>query len=247
MRDSLVRLGSGPVRRVGRRAALGCCMTAAAAVACGGAALAQPAAGAAQPRACAPPTPPTVDQGAPSSALLSRLAVLRRPRVAQDTLPVGPGMEALPMVGEGIYVNYIRYATSLGGTSYYLVPVQRALKVRGCPSSEEVFLVTVEPGGFRGFSGVTAQQLVAGRSDGTRWLQGHSVVYGIVPDGVARVVIRYATGHGRHVKVAATPTNNVFAVAVPAGIASSVLPVVPSSLQWRAPSGRVIKTIHTGG
>lgn len=247
MRDPLCGTVAGRARRRLRRAALGRWAPAVAAIACAAAAFAQSATAAAPPSACPPQVPASVDDGAPGAAFLSRLAVLRRPQDAQDVLPVSASGEALPIVGEGIYVNYIRYATSLDGTGYYLVPVQRARRPRGCPSTEEVFLVAVEPGGFRGFSGVTARQLVSGESVGTRWLQGHAVVYGVVPDGVARVVIRYDAGHGRHLRVDAKPTNNVFAVAVPAAIARRALPVVPSSLQWRSASGRVIKTIRSGG
>jgi hypothetical protein len=200
------------------------------------------------PHACPPQTPVTLNQGPPGSALLSRLAVLRRPATAEDQFPAGPGLSELPYVGEGIYVNYIRHAVNLGGTSYYLVPVQRAIRVSGCPNTEEVMLVAVEPNGFRSWSGVSARQLAEGKDVGTRWLTGHSYVYGLVPDEVSRVTVRYkVSGRRRPVDASARPVNNVFVVAVPATVATSALPVVPRTVLWRSAAGRVIKTVHTGG
>jgi len=246
MRSRLRSPGDGVRSVAALRAAAVTVLMAAAALSALGAPVA--AVAAEPPHACPPRSPATVNEGAPSRLLLSRLAVLRRPQTAEDQLPAAPGLSGLPPVGEGVYVKYIRHATSLGGTGYYLVPVQRATRAIGCPEAEEVMLVTVEPGGFRSFSGVTARGLMEGKDVGTRWLSGHSAVYGIVPDGVARVTIRYKTpGRHGHVDVSARPVNNVFAVAVPATIGRSALPVVPSTVLWHSRKGRVIKTIHTGG
>jgi hypothetical protein len=199
------------------------------------------------PHACPPKMPESIDQGTPGKALLSRLAVLRRPQTAEDQLPPGPNAPEPPLLGEGIYVNYIRHAATVDGAGYYLVPVQRALRAGGCPAAEEVLLVRTEPGSVSS-SGVTARGLLEGKDVGTRWFAGHSTVYGIVPDGVARVTIRYV-GPGRHrlINVNARPVNNVFFVPVPAAVAGSALPVVPSAVVWRSRKGRVMKTIHTGG
>jgi hypothetical protein len=199
------------------------------------------------PHACPPNPAAVISQGAPSSGLLSRLAVLRRPQTAQDQLPSGFGITEPPLFGEGVYVNYIRHAITLDGTSYYLVPVQRALRAGRCPEGEEVDLVSYEPGGFRGWGGATARGLVEGKNIEMRWYAGRSSVRGVVPDGVARVTLRFkASGH-RHVDAGVRVVNNVFAVAVPEPVAGSALPVSPSVVLWYSSRGRLLKKIRTGG
>lgn len=67
------------------------------------------------------PTTTTTTDRAPSQALLSELAVLRRPQTAADRLPAQ--FHGSPLTWGGVvYVRYIRRARVVDGLSYYLVP-----------------------------------------------------------------------------------------------------------------------------
>jgi hypothetical protein len=74
--------------------------------------------------ACRPsrgPVLPGTSEGPPAPALLSLLAVLRRPATAADRLP--RSLHASAGV-RGVYVHYIRLARVSGGMSYYIVPAE---------------------------------------------------------------------------------------------------------------------------
>jgi hypothetical protein len=67
---------------------------------------------------------PTLNYGSPSPALLSILAVLRRPATGADTVRRSflRNLDA-----NGIYVHYIRLARVANGASYYIVPAATLL------------------------------------------------------------------------------------------------------------------------
>jgi hypothetical protein len=69
--------------------------------------------------------------GSPSPALLSVLAVLRRPAVAADKLPRSVELNSV----SGVYERYIRLARTSNGVSYYIVPAAHALGRSGPASS----------------------------------------------------------------------------------------------------------------
>ena len=175
----------------------------------------------------------TANTGAPSPALLSMLGVLRRPQKPGDELE----LSALHL-GEGVYVNYVRLARVVAGTSYYLIPVARP----NCAEPEELVLNERSPGGFASFGGATATNVAAGRLFRTCCQGPTAVVSGVVPDRVAKVSLAYPkSGSQRAVTVTTKPVENVFVVTVPR---ESTVASVPKLVTWRSARGRVIKTIR---
>jgi len=178
--------------------------------------------------------PSTASEGTPSAELLGALGVLRRSPTAADALP--PKYALLPGLGEGVYVKYVRFAQTVAGTSYYLIPV-----TKGCSSlGEEVVLETKGPGEFGSISGNTLTQIEHGKRLGTVG-KASSTASGVVPDKVARVVLIYARSPYRHrvIKVSAKVVNNVFVAAVPLGPG---LADQPSKIVWRTAHGAAIHT-----
>ena len=108
-----------------------------------------------QPQSCPPrrtiqPTRTTTPRTTTDD---SGLGVLRSPTTTADVLPSEPtpsfGM------GEGVYVNYVRLARTVGETSYYLIPI-----AKGCASlGEEVVEETRGPAGFASRSGQTLAEI----------------------------------------------------------------------------------------
>ena len=178
--------------------------------------------------------PSTASEGTPNAGLLGALGVLRRSPTAADVLPAKYAL--LPGLGEGVYVKYVRFAQTVAGTSYYLIPV-----TKGCSSlGEEVVLETKGPGEFGSISGNTLTQIEHGKRLGTVG-KASSTASGVVPDKVARVVLIYARSPYRHrvIKVSAKVVNNVFVAAVPLGPG---LADQPSKIVWRTAHGAAIHT-----
>jgi len=67
------------------------------------------------------PALPATSNGSPGRALLSLVAVLRRPATAADRLPrsLQAGADA-----QGVYLHYIRLARVSNGVSYYILPAE---------------------------------------------------------------------------------------------------------------------------
>jgi hypothetical protein len=198
--------------------------------------------------ACATPSADTTSDGAPSSRLLRILGVLRRPRTAADALPppLNPGGGARLFGDEGVYVKYIRLVRGLSGTSYYLVPVAGTSNLLPpCHGPEGVVLFAVEPGGFESGGGAaTASQIEHGKLTSSRWLPGgKGVEYGVVPDGVRKVTIRYPAKHGLR-SVTATVVNNFYVAAVPVLGLGGLPGPTPKTVVWRSAKGSVLKTFH---
>jgi hypothetical protein len=178
--------------------------------------------------------PSTANTGAPSSAFLSMLGVLRRPQRPSDDLE----LSLLSHVGEGVYVNYIRLARVVAGTSYYLIPVAKP----NCSGPEELLLNERSPGGFASYGGATAAHIADGKLFGTCCKGPTAVVAGVVPDRVAKVSITYPKSGRLHaVTITTKPVENVFVVTVPR---ESTVAAVPKSVIWRSAKGKVIKTTH---
>jgi hypothetical protein len=188
--------------------------------------------------ACSP-LQETVRNGTPSAKLLAILGVLRRPQTANDALPASLN----PVWGDA-YVKFIRRARVVAGTAYYLVPV--AAQDAYCRLSDEVVLVTVEPLGQSAGGGLTVGRIEHGGLVGTRWLGSSGVQYGVVPDTVAKVTLRYPPGRrGLRDTVTVAPVDNVYVATVPPAARGSVLPVLPSVVVWRSRKGSVLKTFHS--
>ncbi len=176
------------------------------------------------------------------------LAVLRSPQTPLDALPASSLPGGVQHMGEGIYINYVRDVGVISGTTYYVIPV-----ARGCASSkEEVILYTHSARGFSGWFGATPRAIEQGRLLGSEGTAASSVVSGIVPDGVAKITLKYAPAKPSSISprrqlavtVTAKPMNNVFAVHVPQNPGSASL---PKTIVWRSAKGAVIKRIHPAG
>jgi hypothetical protein len=196
------------------------------------------------PSAC-PTLQETTSDGAPSARLLSMLGVLRRPQTAEDTLPAPLNPGDPPRFGEGIYVKYIRLARLVAGVKYYIVPVAKG---RGpqCDMREGVSLETVEAIGQASGGVVTAKEIENGKLTGARWIGGGGVEYGVVPNGVAKVTLRFPSASGKRglrASVTVSPKDNIYVATVPPA-ASGPLPVSPKTVIWRSRKGSVLKTFH---
>jgi hypothetical protein len=152
-------------------------------------------------------------------------------------------MRTFSDMGEGVYVKFVRRAQVVSGISYYLVPVEKAITARSCPSTEEVFLVEASSEGAQSDGGLTASSIADGQMFDSRWSHGSATLSGIVPDGVAKISLHYAaTPLGRHAAtVTATPVENVFVVSIPRAIINAAL---PTTIVWRSAEGSIIRTIH---
>jgi|GEM_PF-3314889 len=225
---------------------VGCAAVVAVVTAAGAAGLV-PARAAAAVAVCATPPPETASEGAPGAGFLTILGALRHPQTAADALPppLTPGGSAL--LGEGVYVKYVRLVRAVSGTSYYLVPVARPFRplTPGCHGPEGMVLFTVEPGGFEGHGGAaTASQIEHGGLGGSRWLPGgKGIEYGVVPDGVRKVTLRYAAKHGLR-SVTVTAVNNFYVVPVPVLGVGGLPGPSPTTVVWRSAKGSVLKTFH---
>ncbi len=188
--------------------------------------------------------PTTTSEGAPSAAMLRTLGVLRTPATSADVLRA----ESPPLfgIGEGVYVKYVRFARTVGGTSYYLIPI-----AKGCGSlGEEVVEESRGPGEFGGSGGETLAEIKQGQAVSTWVRNTSSTVWGVVPDRVAKVVLTYSRGASgqkrrRSVKVSAAVVNNVF-VANLAFLTTHTpgFGVTPTTIVWRSAKGSVIRRIH---
>jgi hypothetical protein len=177
------------------------------------------------------PRPPT--RGLPSRSLLSILGVLRRPATRADTFRA----DFLGFT-DSVYVDDIRLARTVHGGSFYVVPVRVLPCGRLKPKQyDTVLLYFVHRVAGRvldssGSSGSTASQIQqVGMSAPPR----DGFIYGIVPDGVATVTMRYPSATFR-----ITAVGNVIAAHV--GYLRD--PYRPLSITWRSANGATVMTSH---
>jgi hypothetical protein len=185
----------------------------------------------------------STSEGTPSASLLSILHVLRRPQTSSDALPppINPGGGL--RLGEGVYVKYVRRARQVAGTDYFVVPVARGL-APGCGLREEVVFVTAGPEDQGSGGGATATEIEHGAVTGTEWKGHHGIQYGLVPDAVAKVTLRYPPHRGLRTTVTVAPVENVYVAKAPPAATYSGLPVVPKTIVWRSATGKVLGTFH---
>jgi hypothetical protein len=198
--------------------------------------------------ACTQPRP--FIGGAPSHSLLSILGVLRRPATPADALPDNVRVVLAQPLAREIFVNYIRRARVISGTAYYVMPILYA----GCESSsEDMMLVEVhsDGSGSRG-GGVHGNAALMEQGDGWGFLGsfGRTTVQMLVPDGVARVTLRYPAGtiggsdrnHAPAFTVTTNVVGNLLVVTVPRGGARLQAPM---TMIWRAASGKTVKAFSS--
>jgi hypothetical protein len=187
-------------------------------------------------------------KGAPSKSLLSLLGVLRRGATAADA---GSGVAARGFIS-GVFVHYIRLARVVDGSPYYVYPGI----VGGCGTGEAPhegimeLARSVDLGhgllGGTGGGGATAAQIEQGQdaSSGPPGSSTSSTITMVVPDGVAKVTLRYpagpASGYSPKLSppftITTTPLDNLVVVSVPRSN-----PLQRGTMIWRAANGHTIK------
>ncbi len=190
-------------------------------------------------------------RGAPSKSLLSILGVLRRPATAADA---GSGITARGFIS-GVFVHYIRLARVVDGSPYYLYPGI----VGGCGTGETPHEGIMELArnvdlghglmGGTGGGGATAAAIEQGKdaSSGPPGSSTSSTVTLVVPDGVAKVTLRYpagpASGYSPKISPAFTvttaPVGNLVVLTLPRSN-----PLQQGTMIWRSADGRVIRMFH---
>jgi hypothetical protein len=188
-------------------------------------------------------------QGAPSRSLLSILGILRRPTTAADA---DSAIAARGFIS-GVFVHYIRLARVVDGSAYYVYPGI----VGGCGTGEPPhqgimeLATNVDLGhgliGGTGGGGATAAAIERGKdaSSGPPGSATSSTVTMVVPDGVAKVSLRYpagrASGYSPEISPAFTittaPVGNLVVLTLPRSN-----PLQRGMVIWRSADGRVIKT-----
>jgi hypothetical protein len=189
-------------------------------------------------------------KGTPSRSLLSILGVLRRPASAADA---GSGIVAGGFIS-GVFVHYIRLARVVDGSPYYLYPGI----VGGCGTGEAPHQGIMELArnvdlghgllGGTGGGGATTAQIEHGQDAGSGppGSSTSSTITMVVPDGVAKVTLRYpagrASGYSPKISPAfsmtTTPVNNLLVITVPRSN-----PLEQGAMIWRSADGRLIKKI----
>ena len=185
----------------------------------------------------------------PRKSLLSILGVLRRRATAADA---GSGITAQGFTS-GVFVHYIRRARFVAGSPYYVY----AAVVGGCGTGEKAHEGIMELArnvdlgggaiGGTGGGGATAAAIESGQTAGSGppGSSTSATITMIVPDGVAKVTLRFpagrASGYSPKISppfsVTTTPVNNLVVVTVPRSN-----PLQRGTMIWRLADGHILKT-----
>lgn len=187
-------------------------------------------------------------QGAPSRSLSSILGVLRRPATRADVLPRRLALE------RNAFVHYVRLTRVVSGSLYYIYPAI----VAGCGMHARQGIMHLEMNidlgggaiGATGGGGATAADIEQGRDLGTGppGSSTSSTIAMIVPDGVAKVTLRFpagrASGYSPKISPAFSVTtaavNNEVVVSVPRSGGGGA--IHQATMIWRAADGHITKT-----
>jgi hypothetical protein len=193
----------------------------------------------------------TVLRGAPSKSLLSILGVLRRPATAADVVP--PNLARLG-AGSNAFVHYIRRTREVEGGLYYIYPAI----IGGCGRHARQGIMKLDANidlgggamGATGGGGASAANIEQGKDVGTGppGSDTSSTLTMIVPDGVAKVTLRYPAGRasGYSPKISppftstVTAVNNEVVVSVPRSAGGGG--IHQAKITWQAADGSIIKT-----
>jgi hypothetical protein len=195
-------------------------------------------------------------QGKPSRSLLSILGVLRRPATAADALPSSfkESLVNRGVMGD-VFVRYIRRTRMFDGSPYYIYPATFSGCGRQPPRQGIAELAThVDLGagiiGGDGGGGGTARSIERAEAAGTGppGSSTSATITMLVPDGVARVTLRYPAGRASGyspkisppVTITTAPVQNEVVVTVPRSGGGGTIRKV--KMIWRAADGHVIKT-----
>jgi hypothetical protein len=191
--------------------------------------------------------------GPPSKSLLAILGVLRKPAapgsvpstiVSRFTRPIER------LIGQEVYVNYLRLARMFDGVAYYIVPI----RYDGCGqinlSGDAIWLFSATGGGGGGNAALIERGMWVGTSGPGIPGDPHSgTVQMVVPDGVASATISYPAGPANGFKpkivsppvtIEATAVGNVLVFNVPRSSGGGQI-VHPTSMVWRNAAGTVIR------
>jgi hypothetical protein len=202
----------------------------------------------------------TTTKAKPSRAILSILGVLRRPAGPADALPsrFRQSLVNHPIGGAQVFVNYVRLARTTATGSYFIYPVQAPNCGPLARTGQTIAVAKVADhcGADHGAIGTVGGITVAGIESGKALAYGgdcshsldSSLVFGVVPDGVATVALHYPAGriggYSHKTGPAATVTTkvvgNVIAVMVPRGGGNGGS---WRTMTWRAADGHVVKTL----
>ncbi|HEV2944970.1 MAG TPA: hypothetical protein VGX26_07655 [Solirubrobacteraceae bacterium] len=192
-------------------------------------------------------------QGAPSRSLLSILGVLRRPATPADALP-----RALVAQGAGssAFVHYVRRTRVVGHSPYYIYPAI----LEGCGSHARQGIMHLNTNidlgggamGATGGGGATAAHIEHGEALGTGppGSATSSTIAMIVPDGVAKVTLRFpagrASGYSPKISppftITTAPVNNELIVRIPRSGGGGA--IHQATMTWRAANGHTLKTFN---
>ncbi len=178
---------------------------------------------------------------APSQALLSQAAFLRRPAGLEDRFDLR-FLDRWPDEVVAVYVRYIRVISGPHNARVAIMPAlicsrNGALENHRPPIESLMMVALSTPPHFPRVTSLlgTAADI---RNGTARAFSGTSLPLlwvSVVPDGVAKVVLRIP-GHHRAV-VSITIHDNV-------GIARPVPGYAPASITWYAPDGKPVRTFH---
>jgi hypothetical protein len=177
--------------------------------------------------------PPTVIATAPPASQLAVLGALRRAQTPADRgTDTQTELRYMSNTASGVRTGYVRLLSNQTGLGpAILVPVARITQaapsqVTAAPVRTNALCLLIGDRDGQGAAKrcVTTAELLAGR--GTLSLGTH--VFGIVPDGVRVVSIRFRDG----ITASVAPASNFFALTAPAGSA-------PAAMTWTPTSGAV--------
>jgi hypothetical protein len=187
-------------------------------------------------------------QASPGSELTSMLGLLRDPTAASDLAALGPFGRYGAGVGIlRIYTRYIRVFNGQRDTRVAFFPATvcnqtqtskpraRPIRIRIAPLQALVMVVLSNPLPHGAILVGGAATIADGPADPGLDVPGGWLQATVVPDGVARVVMRFTPPFLHHYTVAMTIRDNV-------GIAVRNPDYFPTTVKWYAPNGHLIRT-----
>jgi hypothetical protein len=151
--------------------------------------------------------------------------------------------------GQEVYVRYVRYARTVGGVAYYLVPVTFRCGVIARQGDGIALDSALGGGGELSAAQIEHAGMWVSRSGGTGADPGRTTFTGVLPDGVASVTLHYPAGKlggfshrsGPAITVTEPVVNNVVVVTVERAGNQATANVTTT---WRAPNGSIVKVIQ---
>jgi hypothetical protein len=175
----------------------------------------------------------TTSETAPPAAELALLGVLRRPQDSQDRSATATHLLSLIGDGEvGVRLSYLRLLTTPGGQTALLVSLRH---VPGPMAADLcLFFGDQDPAHASSATGVCGEAQTL-RANGLIANVG-GAIFGLVPDGVSRVVAEYSDGQA----VSSPVQDNYFSLIGPRTSGSPTGVTAPHLLHWLDSTGRAM-------